>query len=133
MRDLFFLSHPPITQYSLLITHHSLLITFFYICVHLSCCMNNNPHLWQNFLRGDKSALSEIFLSVHDDLFRYGLKLTGDENLVKDAIQDLFLKLWKNRSNLKPIRERTGQTSNRFGLKKKVLFTSTALLMWLDT
>ena len=65
--------------------------------------MNNNPHLWQNFLRGDKSALSEIFLSVHDDLFRYGLKLTGDENLVKDAIQDLFLKLWKNRSNLKPV------------------------------
>ena len=65
--------------------------------------MNQDQPLWQSFLQGDKTALSEIFLQFHDDLFRYGLKLAGNENLVKDAIQDLFLKLWKNRSNLKPI------------------------------
>lgn len=65
--------------------------------------MNQNQHLWLSFLQGDKAALSEIFLEYHDDLFRYGLKLSGNENLVKDAIQDLFLKLWKNRSNLKPV------------------------------
>ena len=65
--------------------------------------MNQNHYLWQNFLQGDKEALSGIFLNVHDDLFRYGFKLSGNENLVKDAIQDLFLKLWKNRSNLKPV------------------------------
>jgi RNA polymerase sigma factor (sigma-70 family) len=65
--------------------------------------MNQNQYLWQNFLQGDKEALSGIFLDVHDDLFRYGIKLSGNENLVKDAIQDLFLKLWKNRSNLKPV------------------------------
>jgi RNA polymerase sigma factor (sigma-70 family) len=65
--------------------------------------MNQLQHLWLNFLQGDKAALSEVFLLYHDDLYRYGLKLAGDENLVKDAIQDLFLKLWKNRSNLKPV------------------------------
>lgn len=65
--------------------------------------MNQKQHLWLNFLQGDKAALSEIFLLYHDDLYRYGLKLAGNENLVKDAIQDLFLKLWKNRSNLKPV------------------------------
>ena len=65
--------------------------------------MNQNQHLWQSFIQGDKVALSEIFLQFHDDLYRYGLKLAGDENLVKDAIQDLFLKLWKNRSNLKSV------------------------------
>ena len=65
--------------------------------------MNQNHYLWQNFLQGDKEALSGIFLNFHDDLFRYGFKLSGNENLVKDAIQDLFLKLWKNRSNLKPV------------------------------
>ena len=54
-------------------------------------------------MQGDKAALSEIFLQFHDDLFRYGLKLSHSENMVKDAIQDLFLKLWKNRSNLKPV------------------------------
>lgn len=65
--------------------------------------MTYSENLWQNFLKGDKAALSEIFIQYHDDLYRYGLKLSGDENLVKDCIQDLFLKLWKNRSNLHPV------------------------------
>jgi RNA polymerase sigma factor (sigma-70 family) len=65
--------------------------------------MPDDQHRWLNFLHGDKSALSSIFLEFHDDLFRYGHRLSGDENLVKDSIQDLFLKLWKNRSNLRPI------------------------------
>ena len=47
--------------------------------------------------------MSEIFLTFHDDLYRFGLKLSGDQNMVQDCIQDLFLKLWKNRGNLKPV------------------------------
>lgn len=58
---------------------------------------------WQQFLHGSQHALSDIFLQYHDDLFRYGLKLTGSKEMVKDCIQDLFLKLWKNRSNLKVV------------------------------
>jgi RNA polymerase sigma factor (sigma-70 family) len=62
-------------------------------------------NLWQRFLLSDKNALSEIFLLYHDDLFRYGLRLSnGNENIVKDCIQDLFLKLWKNRANLSVIK-----------------------------
>jgi RNA polymerase sigma factor (sigma-70 family) len=58
---------------------------------------------WQHFLNGNQKALADIFLEHHDDLFRYGLKLTGNQEMVKDCIQDLFLKLWKNRENLKMI------------------------------
>jgi RNA polymerase sigma factor (sigma-70 family) len=58
---------------------------------------------WSSFIRGDKEALSSIFILSHDDLFRYGVKLTADVELVNDCIQNLFLKLWKNRQNLKPI------------------------------
>lgn len=58
---------------------------------------------WQQFLEGTQQALAEIFLRYHDDLFRYGLKLTGNKEMVKDCIQDLFLKLWKNRRNIKSI------------------------------
>lgn len=62
-------------------------------------------NLWQRFLLGDKKALSEIFLLFHDDLFKYGLRLSrGNENIVKDCIQDLFLKLWKNRANLSDVK-----------------------------
>jgi len=65
--------------------------------------MEENQLLWQNFLQGSKEAMSAIFLHFHDDLYRYGLKLSGDENLVKDCLQNLFLRLWKNRTNLKPV------------------------------
>lgn len=58
---------------------------------------------WQKFLEGTQQALAEIFLRYHDDLFRYGLKLTGNKEMVKDCIQDLFLKLWKNRRSIKTI------------------------------
>jgi len=60
----------------------------------------NDQEKWKLFLDGNKNALSEIFLNFHDDLFNYGMKLSPDNDLVKDSIQDLFLKLWKNKSNL---------------------------------
>jgi RNA polymerase sigma factor (sigma-70 family) len=65
----------------------------------------NESYWWSLFLQGDKHAFSEIFLSFHDDLFRYGIKLTRDPETVNDCIQNLFLKLWKNRNNLKQVKE----------------------------
>jgi RNA polymerase sigma factor (sigma-70 family) len=65
----------------------------------------NQSHLWSLFLQGDKHAFSEIFLACHDKLFRYGVKLTRDQELINDCIQNLFLKLWKNRGNLKPVQD----------------------------
>ena len=61
--------------------------------------------LWTLFLQGDKNAFSEIFLFYHDDLFRYGIRLTRDPETVNDCIQNLFLRLWKNRRTLKPVLE----------------------------
>jgi RNA polymerase sigma factor (sigma-70 family) len=63
----------------------------------------NQSHWWSLFLQGDKHAFSEIFLACHDNLYRYGMKLTRDQELTNDCIQNLFLKLWKNRNNLKPV------------------------------
>lgn len=65
--------------------------------------MRENQLLWKNFLQGNKDALASIFLLVHDELYRYGIKLSGSNDLVKDSIQDLFLQLWKNRDNLRPV------------------------------
>lgn len=63
----------------------------------------DEQYRWQQFLQGTQQALADIFLSHHDDLFRYGLKLTGNQDMVKDCIQDMFLKLWKNRNHLKMV------------------------------
>jgi RNA polymerase sigma factor (sigma-70 family) len=65
--------------------------------------MKENQLLWKSFLDGNKEAIGTIFLLFHDDLYRYGLKLAGNTNLVEDSIQDLFLQLWKNRRNLRPV------------------------------
>jgi RNA polymerase sigma factor (sigma-70 family) len=97
--DLFMIPDNHIDYYS----KSSHIILFNIFVLYPNQIMIQNQYLWLHFLEGDKNALSEIFLKFHDDLFRYGVKLAGDENLVKDSIQDLFLKLWKNRTNLKPV------------------------------
>ncbi len=61
--------------------------------------------LWNEFLAGSKQAFERIFLAHYDDLFRYGVRLTGDEEVVKDCIQNLFQHLWQRRKTLGPVKE----------------------------
>jgi RNA polymerase sigma factor (sigma-70 family) len=65
--------------------------------------MKENQLLWKSFMEGNKEAIATIFLLFHDDLYRYGLRLAGNSDLVEDSIQDLFLQLWKNHQNLRPV------------------------------
>ena len=43
-----------------------------------------------------ENILAEVFRLHFDSLYAYGLKISGDEELVKDCIQELFYRLWKN-------------------------------------
>lgn len=52
---------------------------------------------------GDSQALATLFEVYYDALFHYGLKLAGDEELVKDCIQNLFQKLWRRHENLRSV------------------------------
>ncbi len=60
----------------------------------------NEAEWWPLLIQGSRQALSEIFLAYHYDLFRYGTRLIRDQETVNDCIQNLFLRLWKNRENL---------------------------------
>lgn len=62
-----------------------------------------SAELWEAFRVGDARALSTLFEIYYDALYYYGLKLTGDEELVKDCIQDLFQKLWRRRTGLRAV------------------------------
>ncbi len=59
--------------------------------------------IWKSFLKGDKEAFAGIYNLFVNDLYNYGTKLSPDQALVKDAIQevflDLFLKREKNKTN----------------------------------
>lgn len=60
----------------------------------------NDSTLWEDFRKGEKSALSRIYHLYADQLFSYGKKFTTDEGLVKDTIQDLFFDLIRTRTSL---------------------------------
>ena len=56
--------------------------------------------VWIQFKSGDQSAFEEIYSAYIDTLFNFGLKLTADQGLVKDAIQDLFINLFRYNINI---------------------------------
>jgi len=62
----------------------------------------NDLALWNTLKAGDASALEKIYRAHAGILLGYGKKLCKDEQLVEDAIQDLFIELWKNRAGLGP-------------------------------
>ena len=56
--------------------------------------------LWAKFLNGDNEALSSLYKEFAHDLYSYGMKISKDENLVKDSIQDVFIQMINKRKNL---------------------------------
>jgi RNA polymerase sigma-70 factor (ECF subfamily) len=70
-----------------------------------------NPHRhekieknWQLLAGGDRQGLYECFDLFYDDLFRLGVSLYRDVDLVQGCINDLFLELWKIREKLSGVR-----------------------------
>nr|WP_294876224.1 sigma-70 family RNA polymerase sigma factor [uncultured Pedobacter sp.] len=56
--------------------------------------------LWASFVNGDDDALHSIYTRFVDVLYAFGLRFSDDVDLVKDSIHDLFVDLYKYRSNL---------------------------------
>lgn len=67
--------------------------------------MRDDLKIWEDFQKGKDAALSEIYHDHIDFLYNYGKKFTKDENMVLDAIHDVFFELIKKRTRL-------GVTSN---------------------
>ncbi len=55
---------------------------------------------WIDLRKGDRKGLSNLYELSIDVLYDYGTRVTEDSNLVEDAVQDLFLKLWNKRTQL---------------------------------
>jgi RNA polymerase sigma-70 factor (ECF subfamily) len=58
--------------------------------------------LWQRFRSGDEQAFTGIYNTYFATLYRYGYHIAGDDELVRDTIQTLFVELWRGRQNLSP-------------------------------
>jgi len=59
--------------------------------------------------KGDKNALNLLYQNYSDSLYGVILKVTNNEELAQDALQETFVKVWKN--------------SKKYDSKKAKLFT----------
>ncbi len=56
--------------------------------------------LWQQLRQGDRKGLEGLYRYFSKDLFRYGLSLIPNQDVVQDCIQEVFIDLWKYHRNL---------------------------------
>lgn len=57
-----------------------------------------------NTARGDKNAFSVLFNTYHQDLGSFLVRLTRSSVLAEEIVQETFLKIWLNRSELTHIK-----------------------------
>ena len=55
---------------------------------------------WKLFLEGDDQTYSWIYTHYIQVLYNYGLQITPDSEIVKDCIQDVFVKIYKAKKKL---------------------------------
>lgn len=91
----------------------------------------NEYQLWKEFKSGDAAAYALIYRKYFFILYNYGRKISRDNEMVKDAIQDLFIKVWNNREAL------NDTTSIKYylltSLKRKLLDTLESRVVRLKT
>ena len=56
--------------------------------------------LWNAFRAGDRTAFEQIYRMHSRNLLSYGKRLCSDHNQVQDAVQDVFMEIWKRRATL---------------------------------
>jgi len=57
-------------------------------------------NVWKSFRNGNWISYGQLYDDHYRALNNYGYKFTKDVSLIEDAIHDLFVKLWTNRSTL---------------------------------
>ncbi len=65
--------------------------------------MQNDLEIWNRFRSGDREAFARIFELHYRQLYSYGKQFLVDVSLTEDAIQDLFISLWRTRENLSEV------------------------------
>lgn len=56
--------------------------------------------LWHSFKSGDYDAFVAIYRRYFKILVTYGSRFTTDKTVLEDAVQDLFVSLWRRRDRL---------------------------------
>jgi RNA polymerase sigma factor (sigma-70 family) len=65
--------------------------------------MKEDTSLWHRFISGDEQSFIRLYDKYIRILYAYGLYYTSDKELLRDCIQDTFLKIYHDRAELKHI------------------------------
>ena len=60
----------------------------------------SDQDLWDGIRNGDERAFTITFDRYHSTLYNYGCKLSPNSATVEDAVQDVFIDIWRLRKNL---------------------------------
>jgi RNA polymerase sigma-70 factor (ECF subfamily) len=66
--------------------------------------LHNENALLERVAQGDESAFRIVFDHYRDAIFAFSLKVTRHESIAEEIVQDVFLKIWINRSGLGDVR-----------------------------
>ncbi len=55
------------------------------------------------FMKGDKQAFDSLFRKYYEVLCRFALTITHSETDAEECVQDVFVRLWENRKQLKKV------------------------------
>ncbi len=66
--------------------------------------LHNENALLERVAQGDESAFRVVFDHYRDAIFAFALKVTRHESIAEEIVQDVFLKIWINRSGLGDVR-----------------------------
>jgi RNA polymerase sigma-70 factor (ECF subfamily) len=62
-----------------------------------------NRLYWQGLREGDKESFFSLYNNTYFHLVRWGLKITANDEMVKDCVTQLFFQLWDKRHKLNPV------------------------------
>ena len=60
----------------------------------------NEEQLWRSLQEGDVASFEIIYQNYANSLLAYGLKITTQQEIVNDALQDVFIHIWQKREFL---------------------------------
>lgn len=61
---------------------------------------STDEQLWSALRQDDQAAFAELYQRFHATLYSYGYKVVANAALVEDAIQDLFVDIWRMRHSI---------------------------------
>ncbi|MEK6480139.1 sigma-70 family RNA polymerase sigma factor [Catalinimonas sp. 4WD22] len=61
---------------------------------------NAEHEIWDRFKEGDRKAFEQIYNTHFSSLYNYGFRFCGNSPQAKDAVHQLFVKLWDHKEKL---------------------------------